>query len=190
MGTQSRTCLSCKQKSMFAVSSWNQTVFALMSRPVSHWFTLWWHTFRQAVLVWYPSVTPQLSPACRGQSTWPAAECLFTGEAGQSVHHVEESEPVPSTAPAWPPTQSVIFLFSLPKGQINKSLLHEHVRIHTHTHWARRQPSQIHQMGKIAGVLKKRLQSECMSSWKMEHCLPFSLHSTFLGCRSIFIFHS
>lgn len=39
--------------------------------------------FQAGSVVWYPSVTPQLSPACRGQNTQPAAECLFTGEAGQ-----------------------------------------------------------------------------------------------------------
>lgn len=79
----------------------------------------------QALLVWYPSVTPQLSPACRGQNMWTAAECLFTGEAGHGHAVWTESEPVPTpNASSRPQLQSVIFLLCLPKGQINnKSLL-------------------------------------------------------------------
>lgn len=82
----------------------------------------------QALQVWYPSVTPQLSPACRGQNMWTAAECLFTGEAGHGRAVRTESEPVPTPPPppdasSRPQLQSVIFLLCLPKGQINKSLL-------------------------------------------------------------------
>lgn len=79
----------------------------------------------QALLVWYPSVTPQLSPACRGQNMWTAAECLFTGEAGHGHAVWMESEPVPTplNASSRPQLQSVIFLLCLPKGQINNKPL-------------------------------------------------------------------
>lgn len=91
---------------------------------------------RQAVLVWYPLVTPQLSPVCRGQSTWPAAECLFTGEAGQWHAVWTGSEPVPTPDHSSSLTSNTVLFFSLslfsasPKGQINN----ESFLLHTHTH--------------------------------------------------------
>lgn len=91
----------------------------------------------QAELIWYPPVTPQLSPVCRGQSTRPAAECLFTGEADQWYALWRGSEPVPTPSASSRPQlrpdlqhSRLFFSPASPKGQINNEplLLHTHSR--------------------------------------------------------------
>lgn len=109
----------------------------------------------QALQVWYPSVTPQLSPACRGQNMWTAAECLFTGEAGHGRAVRTESEPVPTPHPLRMPaadhSSSLLFFSSAsPKDRLTTS----------HFFWTRRlcrpldRPLLFPPNGKIAGALK------------------------------------
>lgn len=148
----------------------------------------------QTALVWSSSVTPRLSLFARGQSTWQQLSVYSEKHASDTLRGRIWTCSYPqsqqqTTAPAWPPTQSVIFLFCLPKGQINN----EPLLMHAHTLWGQTtlqaswQAYPFPPNGKLAGVPRKRLQIECMSSWKIEHCLPFTFHSTFLGHGSIFI---
>lgn len=154
-----------------------------MSRPVLLSLLYYGVLSKQALLVWYLSVTPQLSPAgdriCGRQLTVYLQEKQASGVlCGRILNlFLPPQCQQQTTAPAWPQTQSVIFLLCLPKGQINKKTLLLHAD----------SASPFATNGKIAGVLKKRQQHQHMSRWKLERCLPFRLHSTFLGHRSILI---
>lgn len=146
--------------------------------------------------IWHPSVTPELLPVCRGQSMRPAA--VFIYRRGRPVlRSVEKSEPASSLdLPAedhrfqFDLQHSLLFFFSTsPKDRLTTShffcthtpsasgLCRPLTGFSISTKWQWRAP----------GVVEKRLKSDHMSSWKMEHCLPFSLHSTFLGRCSFFI---
>ena len=149
----------------------------------------------QSGLNWSGILQWPLSSVCRGQR---GCTVFIYRRSRPAVQRVEGSEPVPiplcqQQTTAWPPTQAVMFLLCLPK-RTDLTMSHFFcTHTHTYTLWARPTSWQLlpfRRMAKRAGVLKQRLQSGCMSSWKMEQCLPFSLHSTFLGRRSIFIFHS
>lgn len=79
----------------FAVSSLNQTASVLVSGPVSMGLFCAGTLSEKEGPIWHPSVTPELLPVCRGQSTRPAA--VFIYRRGRPVlRSVEKSEPASS----------------------------------------------------------------------------------------------
>lgn len=116
----------------------------------------------------YPSVTPTSAvSSLQGTEHASSSRSVYLQErqtsgslCGPGLNlflHPSASER--TTAPAWPPTQSAIFLLRLPKGHINNESLHLHTHTHTRgqtTLQASWQPSPSPPHGNIAGVLRRR----------------------------------